>query len=263
MSDQEKKSSIQALAAGLLGFVGVVGLGGALILHHGGASVEPSASYPPVDADSGLRAPVRAAPGSPAEVSPGPASSSPAPLLSDDARDEGSASAASAATAGSPASAGMTSAAVGSTSSAAKLVADSTLGGEGSASSSASASVSTAAVAAAAKAKNSTGNAFLAPKLDLSKNQGTIASTVHYGVSDRHELMGRAAGPVYNFSGRSGQSQGGQVAADNTAAAGAIRQIDAAEKEIDSSGVAASDKAKIDQTLNQVRQDAASEGAGQ
>ena len=269
MGDQEKKSSIQALAAGFLGFIGVVGLGGLLILRHGGASSEaPVVSYAPVDADSGLRAPARALPAPSVAAS---VASSPAPLLSDEVRGESAVPAGEAAR-GAPVGSAANAAAVnnaaaaGSIPASARLAAGSRLDGGSSASSSASVAVSTS-VAASSKSNPLSGGAkkpFFAPKLDLSKNQGTVASTVHYGVSDRHELMGRAAGPVYNFSGKSeGQARSGQVAADNAGpgAAGAMRQMDAAQKKLDASDVSAGEKAKLDQDLNQVRRTAASAAA--
>ena len=264
MSDQDK-SSILSLAAG---FLGVVGLGGFLILHHGGAAVEePAGSYAPVDADSGLRAPARTA--SPSVAASGSLVSSPAPLLSDEARGESAAPAGAAASAAAGASAGSAasaapvngSAALGTNPEAARLVA-SNLAGGASASSSASASVAASSAAASSPAKplpKADQKSFLAPKLDLTKNQGTVASTVHYGVSDRHELMGRAAGPVYNFAGQ-GQAGSGRVAADN---AGAIRQMNAAQKQLDASDVSADEKAKLDQNLDEVRKTAASAPAEQ
>jgi hypothetical protein len=238
MGDQEKKSSIQSLAAALFGFVVVVGLGGFLILRHGGASEESSGvSYAPVDADSGLRAPTRSA----VPAATGAAASSPAPLLSEEAREESPAAAgvtaanrASAASGGSAAKADDP-AAAGANSAAAGLAVGSNLDAGSSASSSASVAASSTSVAASPK--SAAKKPFAAPKLDLSKNQGSVASTVHYGVSDRHELMGRAAGPVYNFAGKgAGQAQSGQVAAGSLGASGAIRQVDAAQKQFDASG---------------------------
>lgn len=78
---------------------------------------------------------------------------------------------------------------------------------------SASASV---AAAPAAKTAEPAKKEFVAPKLVAPKN-GTIASSVHYGVSSRSELMGRAAGPVYNFKGRGAkrtQTGDGKIAGD-------------------------------------------------
>ncbi|MFI5361738.1 MAG: hypothetical protein ACHQ49_07190 [Elusimicrobiota bacterium] len=257
MSDPWKKSSIQALAAALLAFVAVFGAGSWLLLSHDGAAVSaPAVAYAPVDADSGMPSPALSAPSSlPRSALGASASASPAPLLSDDARDEnpGAPGAAPGAAATATASGGTASGA------APKLAVDQHLDTSGSASSSASASASADAPAAkttVAAAKKR----FLAPKLDNAKNQGTIAASVHYGVNSRAELMGRAAGPVYNFSGKGGgPSAGGQVAAANSApnTAAALQQVDAAQKQLDASDASPSDKARLDADINKVRQDVA------
>jgi hypothetical protein len=251
MKDQGKKSSIQPLAAGLLGFVGIVGLGSLVILHHGGAAVKaPVSVYAPVDADPGGPSPLRSLRPAEADSSAAANAASPAPVLPADAVGSQNAAALPAPSAA-PKDA---SAAIP----AANLVAGAHLDSSGSASSSAS------AAAAAPKLKTAPARKpFLAPKLDLSKSQGTVASTVHYGVSTRTELMGRAAGPVYNFSGNAGAKQGGQVAADNASASGALQQVDAAQKKLDASDVPDADKAKFDRDLNQIRQTAAAAPAAQ
>lgn len=262
MIDQAKKSSLQTLAAGFLGFVGVVGLGSLVILHHGGAAVKaPSVAYAPVDADPAPRAPLRLKPALAAE-------SSPAPLLPDEAREEVPAQAPVPA----PSFASPTVAAVGAAPAKSqagparspKLAVSRSIDMSGSASSSASASIAAAAAPKRKGAAPFVKKPFVLPKLDLSKNPPTLASTVHYSVSDRAELMGRAAGPVYNFSGGSaGGSRGAQVAADNAAAAGAIQKVDDAQKQLDSSNIAPDEKAKLDQNLNQVRQTAAAAAPAQ
>lgn len=251
MNDQGK-SQIQTLAAGLLGFVGIVGLGSLLILHHGGAAVKaPASAYAPVDADPGMPSPSRAArpvlAGVPLGAS-GSAVSSPAPLPMDDDRGGGAA----AASAAKPAAPNTPAAAA-----AAKLVVSRHLDASASATSSASSAVSFAPKPSASPALAK--KPFLSPKLDLSKNQGTVASTVHYGVSSRSELMGRAAGPVYNFSGKAAARRSGEIAADNAGpfAGDAMRQVDVAQKKIDESDASADDKATVDRGLEQVRKTAA------
>lgn len=256
MTDQAKKSQFQNLAAGFLGFVGVVGFGSLVILHHGASKPRAYVYAPPSAAVvSTLAAPAQAVKvnlsGAPLALSAN-ALSSPAPTLPDEAREEAAAApaAADAATASAARAPGAAAAA--------KLVASGPLDASSSASSSASASAS---ASAQPKAKALAKKTFLEPKLDLSKSQGTLASSVHYGVSDRAELMGRAAGPVYNFSGKSvGQAQSGQVAADNAGPA-ALDQVDAAKKQIDASDVPADQKATIDRKLDQVR--AVTPSAGQ
>ena len=262
MSEQEKKSQFQSLAAGFLGFVGVVGLGSLVILHHGGGSAKAHIAYAPAPAEvvSALTAPAQAVKvnlsGAPLGASAN-ALSSPAPTMPDEVREQAAAAPDSAASGDPKASAAAVAAKPD-----AKLAASGHLDGSASASSSAAAP---AAASAKPKAKALAKKTFLEPKLDLSKNQSAVASTVHYGVSSRAELMGRAAGPVYNFSGKSvGQAQGGQLAADNAAPTGTLQQVDAAQKQIDASdAVPADQKAKIDENLNQVRQSAASAPAAQ
>ncbi|MFI5347510.1 MAG: hypothetical protein ACHQ51_14140, partial [Elusimicrobiota bacterium] len=135
--------------------------------------------------------------------------------------------------------------------SAKKLAVSQHLDGSSSAHSSAEASV---AAASAKTGGHPAKKPVIAPKLDLSKTpQGSLASSVHYGVNDRAELMGRAAGPVYNFAGR----DVGQKAAPTPSAAGPMDQVDAAQKQIDDSSLSDADKATINATLGKVRATAA------
>jgi hypothetical protein len=256
MADQLKRSSIFNLASGILGFVSVVGLGSLVILHHGGAAAKPHVvPYASVDAGAASRAPEPGAVLSAAPLAPSQAPvSSPAPLIPSEALVG---AAAAAPTPAAPAAAASGDVGIAAAANAApKLVVGRHLEAASSASSSASASV-----AAAPKSKASAASpkkAFLPPKLDLSKDQGIVASRVHYGVSSRAELMGRAAGPVYNFAGRgAGQALGAQIAAGSAGAAGAIRQVNDAQKQIDASDVPADEKAKLDKNLDAVRQTAA------
>jgi hypothetical protein len=97
-----------------------------------------------------------------------------------------------------------------------------------------------------------------APKPAAAKNEGAIAAEVRYGVNSRAELMGRAVGPVYNFEG-SGAAGGrsARLAAELTQPAGAIRQVDAAQAQIDASALDPADKAAIDSSLDSARRSAA------
>jgi len=81
---------------------------------------------------------------------------------------------------------------------------------------------------------------FVAPKLVTTRN-GSIATTVHYGVSSRSELMGRAAGPVYNF-----KSPGAKKAAAPAGKIGgqAAVKIEEVQKQLEGSSL--DDKAKKD-----------------
>jgi hypothetical protein len=245
------KTQIQAIGAGLIGFVVVVGAGALIMFPHGAASVKaPLSSYAPVDVNSGLAAPTakiaRAAePAMPApEAAP---QSSPAPLLSDDARDPDSDASAPAAAPQASAPASQASAAApksAATMSAPKLVVTQHLDGSSSAHSSAKAAVAAAPTAFAARPAK---KAALAPKMDFAKAaQGTVASSVHYGVSDRAELMGRAAGPVYNFSG----GAAGKTAAPQVGEPTGAIEIDSIQKDIDNSALNDADKSKLKAQLD-------------
>ncbi|HXT01152.1 MAG TPA: hypothetical protein VN915_10785 [Elusimicrobiota bacterium] len=240
MNDQGK-STIQSMAAGFLGFVGVVGLGNLVMMHHGGAAAKaPRSIYAVGDVDPVRAAPLRAAPAAAvAAAAVVPAASSPLPVLPAETRDVPAAPAQSPAVAANAAAAP-----------AATLAAGPRADMAGSASSSASA----AAPAAASKpVQTAARKPAPFPKRLLAKDaDAAVASTVHYGVSGRSELMGRAAGPVYNFSGSSAKS-GGQVAADNAAASGALQQVGAAEQQLDASSVPDAQKAQLHQELERAK----------
>jgi hypothetical protein len=243
---EDGNDQMKAFVAGLLGFVVVVVLGGLLILRQGGVTVKaPVANYAPVEAAPAPAPSAQIPVSRPARAA---VASSPAPLLPAGDLDEP----ATAAPAPAP------SAAAASGPAAAKLAVSQHLDPGSSAESSASASAAPAHPSAKAPAAKKKG--LLAPKLDLSKNQGSLVTTVHYGVSNRAELMGRAAGPVYNFSGKNAAAQGApggpaQGDADSTAAADAgATGVDAARQSVDASPLSPEDKAKILENLNQAQQ---------
>jgi len=244
MNDLGKKSTIQYLAAGFAGFAAILAVGSLVSMIHGGSrsakvafSARPRSSAMATRPNDGA---VRSAASTPAPAA------SPLPVLPADAA-RGEAAVAAAAPAGAAA-------ASAPSASPARLAAGAHVDMSGSASSSASASASSPAAknerAAAAKPAP-VAKRFLAKDADAA-----VASTIHYGVSGRSELMGRAAGPVYNFSGGAAKS-GGQVAADNAAAAGALQQVDAAEKQIDSSDMTDEQKAQLHRQIEQARSAAA------
>ena len=80
------------------------------------------------------------------------------------------------------------------------------------------------------------------PKLEVPAGDGAVASSVHYGVTNRSELMGRAAGPVYNFKGGKGgeaKSAAGKMADD---ADGRIADL---RRQLEASGLPADQRAKL------------------
>ena len=209
MSDQTK-SNVQALGAGLLGFVAVMTVGGGALMFHSSqqakSETRPVAAGAPIDLGSSMPRPMVPS----AVVQSERRAESPAPLIGEE-KEAGSISvAASPATAaakpepGPVGSSAVTDSAlkikphlyqIGSTS--AKAVVVNTI---------------TDKSAAETAAKKPLPVPKLAPA-------GTNAlASVHYGVTNRSELMGRAAGPVYNVKGA------GKV--ENTAAAGKMAEVD-------------------------------------
>lgn len=238
------KAQVQTIAAGFLGFVAVVAVG-ILIVRRGGVSQTPPSEYAPVNTEA-LSAPVSARlsarSGGAAYGETAAATASPAPTTGQDARILGAASANSANAAGDSAALQRLAAGQHLTASAGNAPGTVKVANDPEA---------PVAMPSSTAAKKP----FVAPKLDLAKT--SVASTVHYGVSNRNELMGRAAGPVYNFSGAAGGGQKGQL---GQLAGQANGQVDAATQQINDSALTPEDKAKLLHGLGQVRTSVTSTG---
>ena len=81
-----------------------------------------------------------------------------------------------------------------------------------------------------------------APKLEVPAGDGAVASSVHYGVTSRSELMGRAAGPVYNIKGAKG---GGGSAATGKLADDADGKLADIRRQLEASGLPDDQRAKL------------------
>lgn len=257
------KAQIQALGAGFVGFVVVVGAGALLMFPHGAASVKaPVSAYAPVDVTNSLSAPAPVARPVHAVEAAAAVASSPAPILADDERETPEAAEPAPAPAPAPAAVPSQAAAPAAhapapiqTAAAApapapvaapKLAPVRHLDVRGGSSARASAASSAQASALPAKKRG------LDAKIDLSKTPDAVASSIHYGVNNRAELMGRAAGPVYNFAGKdtSADSAG---ARGQTSGAGTLQNVDAAQQQVDNSPLTEADKATLKEDLNKVR----------
>lgn len=236
---EQGKAQIQALAAGVASFVAVVGVGAYLILPRGETVKAPETAAPAPVSEAALAIPrsaesIRAAetasaatPATPASPAPLPPSAAPVAVMGGSA--------------GAPAAAAKT---VPSLPFMKPLPpADA----REPASSSARVTVKNVEFP---KKDESAQKAFVAPKLDLTKNQGTIASTVHYGVSSRADLMSRATGPVNNFS----KKPLGQGLKAGAATKQAMMKVEEAQTQIDGAGLEADQKAKLDSNLDHIRQ---------
>lgn len=240
MSEQTK-SNFQMIGAGFMGFVAVVGAAGLLLTQLSGRSAAPQAA---LSAPESHKAP-GALSMTASRVTADKPASSPAPMTgyaADDAAEQtAAAEAAAAAAAVSAVDADV------SQQTSLGAMGDPRHAGKGETVSSASAEVKN--IAAAPKAESA---AKPVPRIKLDKNQarGSIASSVHYGVTSRSELMGRAAGPVYNFTGRSvaGSPRISELSGS------AQSKIADAEKKIDESNLTPEQKRDMKQRLQNARE---------
>ena len=185
MSEQGK-SDVQAFIAGLLGFVAVMAIGGGVMMarsfQQAKATGKPVAAAEPIDLGPSMPRPALSSP----QVQQERFAQSPAPLIGAEEESEGAEAAESAPNA---------------KSSSPRLELTEHLDKTGSGSSAKAVVKNTAAPVMAAKAAGKKAS----PKLGLMAGGSTASASVHYGVTSRNELMGRAAGPVYNFKGGAGK----------------------------------------------------------
>ncbi len=210
MSEQNQ-SNLQALGAGLLGFVVVMAVGGgALMVHFSPQSkaAKHMAAAAPIDLGAGI-------PQSEPSLSRPQRerrAESPAPLIGDDDQSESS----EAADASRGASAAPSPEA--DPSERARLKVDRHVEASGGSAIEASVKNSIGAEKAAEEKAVAKGKSVKKAALKLDPAAGANAvATVHYGVTSRSELMGRAAGPVYNVKGNAavaGSGGRGKMAAD-------------------------------------------------
>lgn len=222
MSEQNK-SNFQALGAGFLGFAVVMAVGGAALMlhnsHQAKLAAHPAAAAAPIDIGSASPRPMQGL-GAPKEQREG----SPAPLMGDQSSAESSpapvAGAAAAGRSSQPAGFGGRTAATPAAQTAQAEAAGSALGVDEHLSASGNGSTAEASVKntlhakQAHKTKKGATTATAGAAKDAAGSDA-IAS-VHYGVTNRNELMGRAAGPVYNFqgAGKGGDTAGKGAMAD-------------------------------------------------
>lgn len=244
MSEQSK-SNLQVIGAGVLGFVAVVGGAGLLLTGLGGRHGAPATAHAPVD-DAALRAP--AAPARQARALEH-RQSSPQPLLGALPEEPLSEE-----TAAAPVHASLVGSAAPESSVAAGAPSLGALGaprhaGKGESVSSAKAEVKKFSTLEPRAPEAPAPGAKPMPRLKLDGSRNSIASSVHYGVTSRAELMGKAAGPVYNFKGSKGGDESERVAALTKKAGD---DMSALEKELEANtALSAEQKAEIKKKLGQ------------
>lgn len=244
MSDQGK-SNIQALGAGLLGFVAVLAVGGGAVMLHNSQRTQAAAK--PAGAPIDLSSPVPEMSASASRARENRAQS-PAPLIGD-VGDEAAAVQESASAAGGSAAASA-GASAGAASS--RLKVSQHLDVEPGASSAKAVVRNTVAPEEEPAAAPSPRKA--APKLEPMDASEAVAS-VHYGVTSRNELMGRAAGPVYNIKGA--KNAGGNLAAAGKMAGGVDARIADIRSKLESSGLPQEQREKLLKDLDVLMADAA------
>lgn len=237
MSDQSK-SNIQALGAGFLGFVAVVTVGGGLMLMHSSrqaqSSAKPAPAAAPIDLGSSGGLPAAASSSMPRERR----AESPAPLIGDEGKLEPDSSPSSSAA---PSAAAKAAAGQAKAASAPALKPTEHLKADGASTSAAAIVKNTIEAEKPAKAADE--KLVPAAKLPEPSGAGAVASSVHYGVTDRSELMGRAAGPVYNFKGTGGTANSGAAAA--AAQSDVQAKLAGLKKQLEDSNLPAEQRAAI------------------
>ena len=213
MSEQNK-SNLQAFGAGFLGFVAVMAIGGGALMvrssQQAKSAARPEAAAAPIDLGASMP---RSAPSS-ATAAKERRAESPAPLMG--AEESQGSEAPVAASAASTAGESSSESAQSVNSEAARLKVTQHLDKPGNGSSATAVVKNTVEPEKAAKA----GGKKAAAKLDPTGGGSNAIAAVHYGVTSRSELMGRAAGPVYNFQGKGktgGSAPTGKLADESNA----------------------------------------------
>lgn len=243
MSEQTK-GNLQVLGAGLFGFVAVVGVAALLLTKFGGAAHAPAAAAAaPIEAGIlSLPAPAASAPASLARPA------SPQPLLGAQDEEFVEESAAAPAQARHAAGASAGAGAAGSAPSSLRALGAPKHHGEGESVSSAKAEVKKFSAPEPRAPEASAPAAKPMPRLKLDTTRGAVASSVHYGVRSRSELMGNAAGPVYNFKGAKPAASGRSA----ELAAEASAKLDDVEKQLEgNTALTAEQKAVIRKQIGQ------------
>lgn len=257
MSEQNK-SNFQALGAGLLGFVAVMAIGGGGLMlhssHRAKSAAAPAPAAAPIDLASSMPAPSLPRP----TIQKERRAESPAPLIGEIPEDASAGaaepSAGAAASEAAAASAALSPEAAPTAKSPA-LEASRHLEVEPG-SSSAKAVVKNTVEAKKAAAAPPARKAP-APKLEAAAGDGAVASSVHYGVTSRNELMGRAAGPVYNIKGAKG---GGSTGPTGKLADDAEGKMADLRRQLEASGLPDEQRAKLLTELEAARKGVAEAG---
>lgn len=242
MSEQNQ-SNFQAFGAGLLGFVAVMAIGGGALMVRSSqqAKAGPEAAGAPIDLGSSMSRPSL----SPISAQKERRAQSPAPLTGEVSEPEGSeapAAESAGAAVSSPESA------TKAQSSASHLEVTQHLDKPGNGSSATAIVNNELAPESAPKAADKKALGKKSASKIAPAGGGAVAS-VHYGVTNRSELMGRAAGPVYNVKGGSGKAGTG---ATGKMAAEVNAKISEIQKQLEAPGLTPEKRDKLEKDLEDV-----------
>jgi hypothetical protein len=243
MSEQNQ-SNFQAFGAGLLGFVAVMAIGGGALMvrssQQAKAGARPDAAAAPIDLGSAMPRPVASHKERRME--------SPAPLMGAQDKSEGSEASAEESDVAAAAAAGAAASSSGSAqnakSAAARLEVTQHLDKPGSGSSATAIVKEEAAPEKKEKVLGKIAGRKVTPKLDTTGG-GAVAS-VHYGVTSRSELMGRAAGPVYNFKGNAKSGGSGAMGKMGVDVKAKVADL---QRQMEAAGLPAEQRAKLQKDI--------------
>lgn len=247
MSDQNK-SNFEAFGAGIMGFVAVMAVGGGALLVHNSQQPKAVAAAAPIDIASPISRPVENI----AVAAKERRADSPAPLIGAETSSEAvqESAAGGAASAASVSVPGASAPAAGAGDPKLEIAQHLDATGSGT---TAVASVKNTAVAAKNAKTAKAADKKAVPKLNTTIGPGgtNAVASVHYGVTSRNELMGRAVGSVLNVKG--GGKIGGGAAASSKMAGDASAKIANLQKQLDAAGLPADQRARIQKNMAQAR----------
>lgn len=256
MSEQPQvQSNYQALGAGLLGFFAVMAVGGGVLMlhssHRAKSAAAPAPAAAPIDLGSSMPRPSMPA----ASFHKERRAESPAPLIGDDGESAAEEAPAPTRASGAPAAPAAAEPSPESAPAAKASALEVARHLEAEGGSTAEAEVKNTVDEKkkgdkpAPKLAGKLSRTAPTTRLELPAGDGAVASTVHYGVTSRSELMGRAAGPVYNMKG--GKGAGNSTAGTGKLAADADGKMADIRRQLEASGLPAEQRAKLLKDLDE------------
>lgn len=244
MSEQNQ-SNFQAFGAGLFGFVAVMAIGGGALMvrssQQAKAGARSEVAVEPIDLGSWMPRPSQFS----ASAQKERRTQSPAPLMGVQDKSEGAEASAEASEGAATASSSSPESGTNAAAPAPRLEVIQHLDKPGSGSSSTAIGKDETAPRKKEKVLAKVAGRKVMSKLDT-MGGGAVAS-VHYGVTNRSELMVRAAGPVYNFKGNGKSGGSGAVGKQDIDVKSKVVEL---RRQMEAAGLPADDRAKFQKDLD-------------